>query len=99
MTTADLARDGMLMVTTNHRIGSARLTERGKAPVSSCRGLLSGLHVLNRDGAVRVLALQDFGGLNRPAANDSGIYQSGRLVLALKLYLFETNQSRGMGKT
>src|SRR5262245_63958981 len=26
MTTADLARDGMLMVTTNHRIGSARLT-------------------------------------------------------------------------
>ena len=29
MTTADLARDGMLTVTTNHRIGSARLTERG----------------------------------------------------------------------
>jgi hypothetical protein len=29
MTTADLARDGMLTVTTNHRFGSARLTERG----------------------------------------------------------------------
>jgi len=29
VTTADLARDGMLTVTTNHRIGSARLTERG----------------------------------------------------------------------
>ena len=29
ITTADLARDGMLTVTTNHRIGSARLTERG----------------------------------------------------------------------
>jgi hypothetical protein len=29
MTTADLARDGMLTVTTNHRTGSARLTERG----------------------------------------------------------------------
>jgi hypothetical protein len=29
MTAADLARDGMLTVTTNHRIGSARLTERG----------------------------------------------------------------------
>src|SRR5215470_13644428 len=29
MTTADLARDGMLTVITNHRIGSARLTERG----------------------------------------------------------------------
>src|SRR5262249_30131306 len=26
-TTADLARDGMLTVTTNHRFGSARLTE------------------------------------------------------------------------
>jgi len=25
MTTADLARDGMLAVTTNHRFGSARL--------------------------------------------------------------------------
>ena len=30
ITTADLARDGLLTVTTNHRIGSARLTERGK---------------------------------------------------------------------
>src|SRR5262249_23591245 len=30
MTTADLARDGMLTVTTNHRFGSARLTERGR---------------------------------------------------------------------
>jgi hypothetical protein len=29
ITTADLARDGMLIVTTNHRNGSARLTERG----------------------------------------------------------------------
>ena len=29
MTTADLARDGMLTVTTIHRLGSARLTERG----------------------------------------------------------------------
>jgi hypothetical protein len=29
MTTADLARDGMLTVTTNHQFGSARLTERG----------------------------------------------------------------------
>jgi hypothetical protein len=29
ITTADVARDGMLTVTTNHRIGSARLTERG----------------------------------------------------------------------
>jgi hypothetical protein len=29
MTTADLARDGMLTVTTNHRFGSAQLTERG----------------------------------------------------------------------
>jgi len=29
MTTADLARDGMLTVTTNPRIASARLTERG----------------------------------------------------------------------
>ena len=28
MTTADLARDGMLTVTTNHRFGSAQLTER-----------------------------------------------------------------------
>jgi hypothetical protein len=28
-TTADLARDGMLTVTTKHRNGSARLTERG----------------------------------------------------------------------
>ena len=28
-TTADLGRDGMLTVTTNHRFGSARLTERG----------------------------------------------------------------------
>jgi hypothetical protein len=29
ITTADLARDGMLTVTRNDRIGSARLTERG----------------------------------------------------------------------
>ena len=29
MTTADLARDGMLTVATNHQFGSARLTERG----------------------------------------------------------------------
>jgi hypothetical protein len=29
MTTADLARDGMLTVNTNHQFGSARLTERG----------------------------------------------------------------------
>ena len=29
MTIADLARDGMLTVTTNYRLGSARLTERG----------------------------------------------------------------------
>src|SRR5271169_2037220 len=29
VTTADLSRDGMLTVTTKHRNGSARLTERG----------------------------------------------------------------------
>ena len=29
ITTADLAREGMLIVTTKHRNGSARLTERG----------------------------------------------------------------------
>ena len=29
VTVADLARDGMLTVTTEHRLGSARLTERG----------------------------------------------------------------------
>jgi hypothetical protein len=29
ITTADLAREGMLTVTTKHRNGSARLTERG----------------------------------------------------------------------
>ena len=29
ITTADLARDGLLIVTTKHRNGSARLTERG----------------------------------------------------------------------
>jgi hypothetical protein len=29
ITIADLGRDGMLTVTTNHRIGSAQLTERG----------------------------------------------------------------------
>jgi hypothetical protein len=29
MTVADLARDGMLTVTTNYRLGSARLTKRG----------------------------------------------------------------------
>ena len=40
MTTADLARDGMLTVTTNHRIGSARLTERGNwfARTLLCQG-------------------------------------------------------------
>jgi hypothetical protein len=40
MTTADLARDGMLMVTTNHRFGSARLTERGNwfARTLLCQG-------------------------------------------------------------
>lgn len=29
VTVADLARDGMLILTTDHRLGSARLTERG----------------------------------------------------------------------
>jgi hypothetical protein len=29
VTVADLARDGMLSLTTDHRLGSARLTERG----------------------------------------------------------------------
>jgi hypothetical protein len=29
VTVADLARDGMLTLTTDHRLGSARLTERG----------------------------------------------------------------------
>ena len=29
VTVADLARDGMLTVTTDHRLGSAQLTERG----------------------------------------------------------------------
>src|SRR5215475_5723858 len=40
MTTADLARDGMLTVTTNHRFGSAQLTERGKwfARTLLCQG-------------------------------------------------------------
>ena len=40
MTTADLARDGMLTVTTNHRFGSARLTERGNwfARTLLCQG-------------------------------------------------------------
>ena len=40
MTTADLARDGMLAVTTNHQFGSARLTERGNwfARTLLCRG-------------------------------------------------------------
>ena len=40
MTTADLARDGMLTVTTNHRIGSARLTQRGNwfARMLLCQG-------------------------------------------------------------
>ena len=40
MTTADLARDGMLAVTTNHRFGSARLTERGNwfARTLLCQG-------------------------------------------------------------
>src|SRR5262249_34091764 len=40
MTTADLARDGMLTVTTNHRFGSARLTGRGNwfARTLLCQG-------------------------------------------------------------
>jgi hypothetical protein len=40
MTTADLARDGMLTVTTNHRFGSAQLTERGNwfARTLRCQG-------------------------------------------------------------
>src|SRR5215472_15935418 len=40
ITTADLARDGMLRVTTNHRFGSARLTERGNwfARTLLCQG-------------------------------------------------------------
>ena len=40
MTTADLARDGMLTVTTNHRFGSAQLTERGNwfARTLLCQG-------------------------------------------------------------
>ena len=40
MTTADLARDGMLTVTTNHQFGSARLTERGNwfARTLLCQG-------------------------------------------------------------
>src|SRR5262249_37714023 len=40
MTTADLARDGMLTVTTNHRFGSAQLTERGNwfARTLPCQG-------------------------------------------------------------
>src|SRR5262249_34208306 len=40
MTTADLARDGMLTVSTNHRFGSARLTERGNwfARTLLCQG-------------------------------------------------------------
>jgi hypothetical protein len=40
MTTADLARDGMLTVTTNHQFGSARLTKRGNwfARTLLCRG-------------------------------------------------------------
>ena len=40
MTTADLARDGMLTVTTNHRVGSAHLTERGNwfARTLLCQG-------------------------------------------------------------
>src|SRR5262249_11164607 len=39
-TTADLARDGMLTVTTNHRFGSAQLTERGNwfARTLLCQG-------------------------------------------------------------
>jgi hypothetical protein len=41
MTTADLARDGMLTVTTNHRFGSAQLTERGNwfARTLLCQGI------------------------------------------------------------
>ena len=40
MTTADLARDGMLTVTTNHQFGSAQLTERGNwfARTLLCQG-------------------------------------------------------------
>ena len=40
MTIADLARDGMLTVTTNHRFGSAQLTERGNwfARTLLCQG-------------------------------------------------------------
>ena len=40
MTTADLARDGMLTVATNHQFGSARLTERGNwfARTLLCQG-------------------------------------------------------------
>ena len=40
MTTADLTRDGMLTVTTNHRFGSAQLTERGNwfARTLLCQG-------------------------------------------------------------
>src|SRR5262249_38953378 len=40
LTTADLARDGMLTVTTNHRFGSAQLTERGNwfARTLLCQG-------------------------------------------------------------
>jgi hypothetical protein len=45
MTTADLARDGMLTVTTNHRFGSARLTERGNwfARTLLCQGTIANL--------------------------------------------------------
>ncbi len=40
MTTADLARDGLLTVTTNHRFSSARLTQRGSwfARTLLCQG-------------------------------------------------------------
>jgi hypothetical protein len=42
MTTADLVRDGMLTVTTNHRFGSAQLTQRGNWFARTL--LLSGNH-------------------------------------------------------
>jgi hypothetical protein len=49
VTTADLARDGMLTVTTNHRCGSALLTERGKwfARTLLCQGTIA-----NSDGVL-----------------------------------------------
>ena len=62
MTTADLARDGMLTVTTNHRIGSARLTERGNwfARTLLCDGTAgtcssAPMRVIEREGGSFVL--------------------------------------------